>query len=195
MKVSTLWEVFYGDLQCFTVITACWSLFFKYCSWINKLNVFCTWKRSEIMVSRFPGEVGQKWLCLISIFQRESNLEYFKLAIAWYSYAVPETSTVCVTYLDVAWKQRFENPGRNLSSFYFVFTTPVLISVFQACYQVVCKVLFIQQVLLFVEPTQIWPEIMISRVLGEFYIEISIFGIQQCRLDFKVFLPCILLVK
>ena len=38
-----------------------------------------------------------------------------------------ETSTICVTYLDVAWEPRFQSPRRHLSSFYCVFTTPVLI--------------------------------------------------------------------
>ena len=43
--------------------------------------------------------------------------------------------------------------------------TPVLISVFQACYQHVCEVLLKQQVL-FAKPTWMLPEIMVSRVLG-----------------------------
>ena len=69
----------------------------------------------------------------------------------------------------------------------------MLISGFQACYQLVHEELLILQIL-FVKPTWMWPEIMVSRVLGGIsHWKVLSFGIIHCRLDFTVCLACILL--
>ena len=109
-------------------------------------------------------QVEHQVILLISILQRRAFHQCFRHCHR-YLCTVPETSTVCVIYSNVDWEQGFQSPRKKSSSFHCVFITPVLISVFQTCYQLVFCVLLIQ-LIIFVKPTWMWREIMVFRVPG-----------------------------
>ena len=145
---------------------------------------FSTQMWPEIMVSRVPREVEHQGTLFDKYFTKRAFYQCFKLALASYLCPVPETSTICVIYSDMAWEQGFLSPRKNHSFFCCVFTTQELISLFQACYQLVCEVLLIQQIL-FVKHTWMWPKIMGVLSPGRnFSLKSSIFGIIQSRFRF-----------
>ena len=175
MKISTLPEVFYSDLQCFTVITACYGLIFKSCLCMRNCMFFYFWMWPEIMVSRVPGDVEHQVTLfdkLTSILQWRTLHKCFKLAMACYLCTV--CTNVCMYIL-------------NSALFYCVFTTPVLISVIQ--------VLLIQTDTFYQAYSDVTWDHGVQCPQRNFTLKSSIFGILQCRLDFTVFLAYILLVK
>ena len=91
-----------------------------------KNSMFSTQMWPEIMVSRVLGEVEHQVTLFDKYFTKKSILQVFQSCHSLIFMYFPETSNVCIIYSDVAWKQGFQSLGMIYSSFYCVFTIPVL---------------------------------------------------------------------
>ena len=74
VKISTLLEVFYSNLQCFTVNTACFLS-----TVLHEKLCFSTEKRPKIVVSRVLVEIEHKVTLFDKYFTKKSNLSVSSL--------------------------------------------------------------------------------------------------------------------
>ena len=177
-------------LQWFTVLYSDYSLLqlLFQVLFLNEKLCFSTQKRPEIMVSRVPGEAEHQVTLFDKQFTKKSNLKVFQACYGLiFIYCSWNKYHLC-HLMDVAWEERFKSPRRNFCSFYCIFTTPVLLSVSKLVASLYVKYCWYNKYFCLVSPTQMWPEIQLSRIPGGKHWKLSIFVIIECRLYFTVFL-------